>query len=468
MQKDVVLIKAEDKKRFFMPYGLLYVASSLKKGDFKPWIFHVHEKEIQETVEKIKGINPILVGFSTLTGGSLQPSVKLSKMIKKLGYPVVWGGVHATFLTELCLKEEFIDFVVRGEGEETALDLANCVMEKKPEELQNIKGLAYKENGQIKINPARDFIGNLDEYEIPWELIDVERYIFLQFGNKRTFPLITSRGCPFRCGFCFNLSFNKCRWRGHSFNYVKNQIDFLKRKFNMEGAFFYDDNFFAGKERSKKIIEEMNLPHFNELRVDIVDDEFVRWLKKSNCQRIFIGVESGSQRILDSIKKDLTLEQIENGVRLLAGAGVEVDLSFIIGTPDETEEDRNMTYDFIDKLQSIHHRSTATIKIYAPYPGTPLWSKSIQKGFQPPKDNLTWAEVTHEKCFLPWVDTKQIETISFVALYSLANIKDTFPKGYRLISLFERLRWKNRFFKFPLELKLIKWGKRSLVKLIKN
>lgn len=461
MEKDIVLIKAEDKKRFFMPFGLLYVASALKKGGFRPWIFHVHHKEVKKVLGKIKEIDPILVGFSTLTGGSLLPTLRLSEMVKVAGYHVMWGGVHSTFLPELCLEERFVDFVVRGEGEETALELANHLKDG-DENLEGVRGLAYRENGKIRINPERDFIVDLDQYEIPWELIDVERYISAQFGRKRVFPLITSRGCPFRCGFCYNLAFNKRRWRAHSSGFMENQVTFLKEKFNIEGVLFYDDNLFAGKKRSKKIIDNMKLPWFNELRADILDEEFVEWLKKSLCQRIFIGAESGSQRILDSIKKDLSLKQVEEAVSLLSMAGIDAELSFIVGIPGETEEDRRKTYDFIDKLQVIHPHSTASVKLYAPYPGTPLWDESLNYGFSVPKDNLDWAKLSHERCSLPWLDTRKAETVFLVAQYALSNIEDTFPKGRRLIAPLERVRWKKRFFDFPLEVEIIKWGKRVL------
>lgn len=283
------------------PLGLLYLATALKKNGFTPKIIFKKESEINQIEVEVADFKPALIGMSVFTGYLNKRYVDLSKALKALGYLIVWGNAHASLLPEQVLKEPAIDFVVIGEGEETLVELMKNLNNK--ENYKNITGLGFKDaNGEIIINPRRNF-GDMDEYLIDWSLINVEDYIVPYFSGKfkRTLAVVTSRGCPFNCQFCYNQIFNNRRWRAHSAEKLIANLKPVIEEYKIEAIRFLDDNFFVNKERAFIIARALNLPYWAESRVEFVDEKFVDDLKETKCQEIMFGFESGSDRILKEV-----------------------------------------------------------------------------------------------------------------------------------------------------------------------
>lgn len=465
MSRDILLVKLETQKYFYIPYGLLYTADSLRKAGFKVTLLHEHEKNIEKIIKKAQEIKPLLVCFSAMTSSALKPTIEASRKIKDLGFTVVWGGMHSTILPEVSLDENSVDFIVIGDGEETIKALAKELIKKKGS-FHKIKGIGFKENEKKIINPKRILIKNLDKYEPALDLIDVTKYWMNFFGLDRVLPIISSRGCPFRCGFCYNLAVNERLWRAHSVWHVMKIINYFKKQ-GMNGIFFHDDNFFVNIKRAKEIIKQANLPWSAEIRADIVTSELAKWLDESDCRMIFVGAESGSQRILDYMKKDITVEDLYNTAKNMKDKKTNVDLSFIIGFPVETKEDKTKTFRVIDDLQKINPKVNATVKIYTPYPSTPLWLEALNYGFKPPATNIEWSEFGRERCFLPWVNNKELEAIHRISVYACTKIKEFLPAGHKFLYPIEKFRWQNNIYAFPIELYTVDLARSMLAKLRK-
>ncbi|MDI6760027.1 MAG: radical SAM protein [Candidatus Brocadiaceae bacterium] len=451
-----------DYSRFFsqeiVPIGCLHVGSALKNAGYEVKVIHCTELEIDRYVDEIVKAQPLWVGFSAMTGPQTMHSAWMSKRVKaQSDIPVVWGGIHPSLLPEQCLQEDYIDFVIIGEGEETALELTQRLEGRK--DLEGVLGLGYKrrENGQSKavINPRRPFIQDLDDdkYRLNFELLDVPRY-FLKAGTgkyQRVFSYKTSRGCPFSCGFCYNNEFNLRRWRGKSAEGVIEDINYLKKTYGIDGVKFYDDEFYVNRKRALKILECIGIPAKTDIRIDMITEDLAARLKEFNVFDILIGIESGSDRILKLLNKGITVEQTKRGVRLLAKHTLRVGYSAIIGIPTETEEEMNSTIDLILWIHSIHKNKSVTIGPYLPYPGSALYHWTMKQGFVPPRKTEDWGLIDRWRKdlykVLPWVRDDYI--------YYLREYMKFFNYDIAPISKLAELRLRHRFVKFPLDVALV-------------
>ena len=178
-------------------------------------------------VQEVVRDKPLFVGFSMFTAGGIRNTAEVCKEIKKVSnIPIVWGNAHPTLVPEQCLKELYIDLIVLGEGEETVVELARAL--EKGRTPSEVKGIGYTENGKLKFTEPRPFIQNLDRYRIDWSFVDVERYVTPYWNLKRVISLVTSRGCPFNCCFCYNQVFHQRKWRAHSVDFVVSEVEKLK------------------------------------------------------------------------------------------------------------------------------------------------------------------------------------------------------------------------------------------------
>lgn len=420
-KRKIILCKVEDNKEVLhVPFGLLYISDALEKKGFLTEVLHIHQKDLNKLYLKMKELNPIFVGFSTITGQSLMPTIEASKKVKEMGATVVWGGPHATLLPELCARQNYVDFVVLYEGEETVCELTFALNYNK--DTENVKGLAMNKNGKFLKTPFRDFI-NLDDYTPNFSKLDLKDYSFEYEGLKNMLPLITSRGCPFNCGFCSNIYLNKRLWRAHSMDAVLEQANYLKENYDVDGIYFNDDLFFVDKERGKKIIEKIGLPFFVEVRANQITKDDVCWLKKNDCKCVYIGAESGSDRVLKLMNKDVTTKDLEVAVRNLNGTGIIAQLSFIAGFPGETKDDRDKTFYFIKKLKKINENIKYQVQMYAPYFGTPSYGDAIKNGFKPPNTNEEWSKIIRDGNYsLPWLRYEEFlfrNTLLFINIYGI-------------------------------------------------
>lgn len=446
------------------PMGLLYVGGALKKAGYDVHLYHITSKEIEKTIEKIESLNPLFVGFSTFTGAQLTHSSKMSKILKeRLSCPMVWGGVHPSLLPEETLSEDYVDIVVIGEGEITAVELADALSN--GSKLNDVAGIGLKsKSGKQFLTEDRPHLKNLDDYRIDWDLVNIKKYFYPFEDSKRAVNFITSRGCPHSCGFCYNFKFNKSHWRAHSKEFVVKELVALKDSYSVDGVVFSDDNLFVDKRRAIDMLREINLPWHGDLRIDYVTEKLAEEIESVNCKEAFFGIESGSERILKLINKGITVPQVMRAAEIFAKhPDIIFDGSTIVGMPTETRKEVDMTLDLVLKLSDIHPRIRVNIGLYLPFPGTPMFELARKNGFVPPKKTEDWAmfdvfggEV--KPVWLPWADESFQDDMANAYQYSQFLERAWFQKQglygipRRLLYQITRLRFQKKFFKIPLEL----------------
>lgn len=410
---DVFLINFRNERDMYPPFGIMYVADALLQQGLEVEVWHETGAGLDDFVRAVERARPLWVGFSTITGPQLAPTIEASRRVHDLGIPTVWGGVHATIMPDDVLNEDFVDFVIVNEGEVTAQEFTRQLQNGR--DWARVLGLAWKDgDGRPVVNPERPFIQNLDDFSPRWDLLpDVGAYTLQSGPYDRAIPVYISRGCPFRCGFCYNEVVMKRTWRQHSDEFIINQVEWLKTNYGINAVDYADDYLFGRPRQMVKLVEKVNMPWSGQVRVQLLKPQFVEWMRETGCQWVNIGAESGSQRVLDSIQKDQKAEWIEWGVRNLAeyAPEIEANLSFIFGLPEEDRRERQITIDLIDRLCQINPKARCSVCIYMPYPGTPLWPDALARGYVPPADQLGWAEFDLNRGNTPWISEAEASAV---------------------------------------------------------
>jgi radical SAM superfamily enzyme YgiQ (UPF0313 family) len=452
------------------------VAAPLVKAGYKVKIIDQRvDKNWEESIlEEIKK-RPLIFGVSALTGKQILNGLAASRLVKEhSNVPVAWGGVHPSLLLKQTLENRYIDFVIIGEGEETFLELVDHLKNNKSWE--NILGLGYKKDNKIFINPQRKFV-DLDKLpEMSYHLIDVEKYVskksYATGKPARNLVFYTSRGCPHRCGFCYNKEFNKRRWRGKSAEKVVGEMKKLIKDYRINAFEIEDDEFFVDIERARKICEliikeNLDIDIFSSCRVNYVannmDDEYLRILYRAGFRTLAFGIESGSERILDLMHKDITIEQAFETIKKLKKAGINSKYYFMAGFPSETIGDLYKTTDLIQKMKQIDSQIRIPAwRVFTPYPGTDLYELAVKQGWQPPKSLEEWAKYDFNTIKMPWVKGRKKRIIRNVAfLIRYLEMGKTTGRGlfFKLAKIFGKIvdwRWKKHLFSFVPEKYFIK------------
>src|SRR3989344_2569109 len=364
-----------------LPLRIGVVASVLEKNKFDVKIIDCvpENLSLEELKERIDREKPDLIGI-TATILSYDAALETGKKLKN--YKIVIGGPHFTSVPEKVMQEECFDFGVIGEGEETILELCNAL--KYDKDFSKINGLVYRENGEIKINKRRELIKNLDELPFPALHLypDLKKYTPMPGGYKQLpfAHMITSRGCPYRCVYCDRSVFGN-RFRSQSPERVIKEIEFLVEKYGVKEIKFYDDTFTMDMERVSKIcdliIEKgIKITWSCSTRVDRVNKELLMKMKKAGCWQIDYGLESGDQRMLNIMKKGITLEQSRNAAKWTKEPGIRLRAFIILGMPGETNESIRNTIDFVKEL------GVDVVAFYALmiYPGNELYDMVKKEG----------------------------------------------------------------------------------------
>lgn len=450
----IVLVQinySADHAEVTLPLGILSVGSALKKVGFDVKLVVINEKGIDKAVDEIITMHPDFVGISVMTGMQTKHSAELSRKIKDKNpkLSIIWGGIHPSLMPEQCLGEDYIDYVVIGEGEETIIEFAKKL--KNDVGFDDVAGLGQKKNGKVVINQEREFIENLDDYRLDFSLVDVEKYLFRLKGATRTIAYKASRGCTFNCAFCYNRAFNKSKWRAWSVDAVVEDINFLKEKYKINAVKFYDDNFFIDRERALRILERIDLPNHLELRIDMLTDDLAKRLKELKTCELMFGIESGSNRLLKLISKGYAVDKIREGVKILAKYNLFTTYSTIVGLPTETKEEFNQTLDLMYWIRKQHPRAGFALGSYLPFPGSLMYQFAIERGFKPPEKTEDWSKIDRfRKDFSsPWVDNKRV--------WRIREYFKFFTYRIGLLDKWLEFRIRHRFFSFPVDIYIIEY-----------
>ena len=380
------------------PFGMACMAAFLREQSISVDIIDalVEGLTTEDILNIIKKKEPKVIGFSAMTP-QFHRAVALAEEIKNHSpnILIVLGGHHVSILPEKTLEENpCFDVLVKGEGENTALEIIQKYKEQNCEKnnflknldiLKNIDGIAFR-NGEnaVAITKPRKQIEDLDILPRPaWDLLHLDKYLPLpnQYLNSPVIHMVAIRGCPFDCDFCSNTAVFGRKIRARSPQKVLEDILFVKNKYEIKEISFWDDTMTINRKWmvafcNQLISNKANITWTCYSRVDTVDFEMIKLMKKAGCWNILYGYESGDQNLLDSINKGITLDQIRQANRWTKEAGIEVRASFIIALPGETPELAKKTIDFAIELEPEY----AQFSIYTPYPGTKLYEKAKKSG----------------------------------------------------------------------------------------
>ncbi|SMH41580.1 B12-binding domain-containing radical SAM protein [Azospirillum agricola] len=371
-----------------LPVGMLYLAGSLKRAGYDVSVFHVQDEHVDEMLSSLDLHDILFVGVcSVLTGFSLRSAIAFSRKVKaiKSTLPIVWGGVQPTAISEVCLREEFVDAVGMGDGEDVIVEIAHMLngdMEPK-----DVKSLAFRdENGKIIVNPRRDITKELDEYEPDFSLIDLNRYIF---DGRITGLLMTSRGCPFACTFCYNDYFSKRRWRKHSADFVVNTVQALRQKYYFHTISVSDDLFIVDRKRAIDIIERLHAIGIRVFGVDVktnfMGEEEIKALARAEVESVFFGLETLQPRLLANMKKEQTNEDVVVMLQRFARLAPKVMLQTGILMALPYERPSEIRSDIRAGLDLYRHNPNLSVYFGTlfPLPGTAMMDAARLNGFDP-------------------------------------------------------------------------------------
>ena len=386
MTKKILLVFAGRKTEIpRLPISCMALAAYVREEGYSPDIIDLR---LDDNFKRLNFKEYLCIGISAETGIALKSAINISKYIKE-NYPeipIIWGSYHASFLPEETLNNTYVDCIVKGEGEKAFINVIKDI------ENKGIKGCLKK------IYEEKDFMNMEDLPLAAYDLIDLNKYSDAIEGIGYE----SSRGCPHRCKFCYIQYFHRFKWRYKSPKKVVKEIEYLLKKYQAKKIKFLEDNFFTSKKRALEIAEEfikkkLDIKWNATIRLDYLSkytQEELKLLKDAGLYIAILGAESGSQKILDFINKDITTQQIKQAVQNCVKAEIMPQISFMCGFPTETKKDTLETLDFYDEIINLdkEHIEVNSLFIFSPYPGTELYDLAIKYGYKPPKTLEEWSE----------------------------------------------------------------------------
>jgi anaerobic magnesium-protoporphyrin IX monomethyl ester cyclase len=468
-----------------LPLGLLYIAAVLDKAGYKAEILDAFITDFSfrkigdiivvgmpygRIMEEIRRRKPDIVGVTNPFTCQVENAIRVADIVKEIDPNIltVVGGPHVTAVpVEFVDEAKNVDIAVIGEGEHTMLDIARFFEGYK--KISDVQGIAYRKDGTVVMNSPRPFIKDLDELPYPaYHLVEMEQYLDPEKIEYRSFkdraiPMITSRGCPFNCSFCsVHLHMGKM-FRAHSVNYIVDHIEHVVNKYRVKTIYFEDDNLTLDLKRFEaicdKIIEKditFNWETPNGVRPDYLTLSLLKKMKKTGCQSVFFGIESGDQFVLDNIvDKSLKLEDVTKVAKMCKEIGLKTGAFYIIGFPGEKKENMVKTVELALRLKREFdvgmHLFFAT-----PSYGTRLYKECKKKGYI--RENLTpraFAEVRQPRG-MPLIKTEDFTPIE------LKEIASRTVRTYKKVSLLNYIKNPKKTLKMALSQPKI------VIKFIKN
>ncbi len=372
----------------FPPIGIMSLSSVLKQAGHECVMFDQANPDTPNEViiEEINRQQPALVGLSFLSTTSYPYAKMLARQIRAANSKVklAFGGVFASLNAALVkLQCSEVDFVCKGDGEQLLLDLLERF-----DDPSGVAGLTWSKDGHVVQNSGRPMERHLDQWPfpdregLPLDFIEsMPLDVPAVLSMERFTTMQTSRGCPWPCVFCDIPVFNEGKWRARSAQHVVSELKYLE-ECGYGSVYFVDDHFLLQPKRIEAICQgimdaKLSIQWGIEGRVDSVAQHLFPAMAKAHCRTVMFGIESGSQKILDRLKKEQTLEEVATAVKNAKRAGIEIVHGFFtVGNPDETVEDMNATFDLASKLPL----DTFGFNRLCVYRGTPLWQEYVKRG----------------------------------------------------------------------------------------
>lgn len=411
-----------------IPISLGYIAAFLIKNGFKVKILNLSQKggiSVKSLAEIINSFSPQLVGFSTYQRNILYV-LGIAKFIKELNreIKIVLGGPQITFMPSSALKEmPMVDYLCRGEGELTMLSIAKAIEGGTP--FEGIKGATYQVEGEIIETEEVEGYNDLDNYPSP-HLMGI-----FDYSEVEEVIVLTSRGCPYNCIYCYTPVASKHKIRFHSIERVVEEIEWIVRS-GKNKIWFADPNFSYKEERVHQLLEEILRRGFKikmwlETRADLIDEKMIKKMKKAGVHTIAYGLESASEKVLNIIRKRLSLEQLKKAISLTQKYGIEVEVFSQYALPGETFQEALQTLEFV-KSQGIKIQGNSNAQQMQLYFGAPVTEDYKKFGIKPfPEKRPTYISIGDRY----ETETMTKEEIAFIKTLWAEHSLD---KGRRIVS----------------------------------
>jgi len=399
---------------------------------------------------------------------------KLNKkrLQKRLGLKIDASIPLLSFIGRFDPKQKGIDIVAVGEGDYIFYEILDCL--KNHRDLNQVKGIYYKKSGRIHYTGPRQAIRDLDNLpDYSYSLIKIDQYETFDLGGGKSISIMTSRGCPHRCKFCA-IPVISPFWRGWSVEKVIAKIKKLQSSYGINNFYFQDDNLGANPERFKQLLSALcQLDKKIKwgtlgIRADTLSrlsDKELELIYQSGCHDLDIGVETGSQRVNQFINKGEAIETIIGSNQRLANFPIKIKYTFVIGFPTETKEEREKSIELALLLQKENQNAYTLFFAFTPIVGTSFFDLAVEHGFKRPESLERWSNLRFDdwlEKYPSWLskrDVEEIEMICLASFFANKNVAYKFARPLLKILLFlynpiAKLRFKNKFFQLPIELKL--------------
>lgn len=381
--------KEQNIMRPYAPLGLLYLSGYLNKNDFKNEVYDSTFYSYQEQLSFIHENKPKIVAIYA----NLMTKINVVKLMKELrtnpkyGNPaIVLGGPDVTYNSENYLNAG-ADFLIIGEGEQTSHELFLAIVENK--DYHEIQGIAFlDEEGKVKKTPPRIKIKELKDLPLPnRDAIPIHKYLetWKEYHGQSSMTVSTQRGCPYTCKWCSTAVYGQS-YRRRPANLVAEELKLLKTKYQPDSIWFVDDVFTVSHKWLKSFHEEVIaqdaiIPFECITRAERLNDEVLQLLKEAGCYRIWIGAESGSQKIIDAMDRRVDVNVVKSAIQKTNALGIETGTFIMLGYPGEDMTDINNTVQYLKDANPTHF----TITIAYPIKGTSLYNEVEAKITQKPE-----------------------------------------------------------------------------------
>jgi radical SAM superfamily enzyme YgiQ (UPF0313 family) len=471
--RQVVILYNPIAPYYTIPLQYLALASVLDPARFDVRVIDARiEKSAAHAHQRVIELLPdaLCVGVSVITGTPIKDAVAISELVKKSapGVPVVWGGWHPSIFPEQCLREGSADYCVCGQGEVTFAELLDAL--ESGSSAGEIAGLAYLRDGSFIQNPERKFIDINTFPPYDYGLVPLETYFRLK--GRRQIDFYSSQGCPYRCGFCADPYVYSRRWSGLKSGRMVSDVFEIVRTYHVDDVLFQDENFFANRNRVLEFCRGIN---DSELRftwaatsradqIAPLDDDVLKEVARANLRKVMIGAESGSQEMLDLMKKDTLAEEALVSAEKLARHGIGAAFGFIVGFPEERFDDTLKTLDLIKQIRRVDPKMEFNIFFFTPYPGTDLYGEIARKGYRLPGSLEEWSDIDFIRYSGYWVKDGEREYVDRFKFYAkLATESRSVRLWTNPVRYVAAQRLKRDFYKLPVEKEIINFVRYRLL-----
>jgi len=425
--------------------AFVYLAGHLRKAGHEVKIYDAMSKDhnLTQIMEHIKSFEPDVVATTAYTA-SFPAALEILKETKKYDQDLITviGGSHVTFEYDVTLSEnDYVDYIVRYEGEETFPALLEALAEK--QELKTVKGIAFREKDQIIATDQRAFIPNLDNLIPAWDLVDWKDYTFFVYPGSSLAIVSTSRGCMHDCKFCSQQKFWQRSWRARSVESITSEIKYLVKKYKIDVFFISDEYPTSDRERWESMLDkliEMDLGcvFLMETRVDDIlrDEDIMGKYLKAGIIHIYVGIEATDQETLNRFNKGIEADDSKRALDIIHSAGIVTETSFVLGGPEETYESIQKTLAMAKK----YNPDFGHFLLLAPWPYADMYDdlKGHIESYDYSKYNLVEPVIkpdamTTEELFEQVL--KCYKSFYYDKIPEWANLEDGFKKDYALHSM---------------------------------